>query len=103
MLLEDLDPFLRDFGIDSTITSPAFGSRLVRVLFDEEYDPINFGTGTIAIKDAEGRSLTATAKTASCTDVHHGDSIVIEGKTYKIVGIEPIMDGKFTELVLQKI
>lgn len=92
---ENLDLFLTDFGVVGTLTarlrSPSVAE--VRVLFDEEYTPIEFG--------AEGHSITATTRTDFVQNVHHGDTLAINGKTYKIIGIHPIMDGRFTELVLK--
>jgi hypothetical protein len=105
MLLEDLDPFLIEFGLTATVLFSG-GTRSLRVLFDEENEAVNFGTASIRINDAEGRSLIACAKSSDCVDFHHGNTINITfedttSRTFKIVGIEPIMDGKFTELVLK--
>lgn len=90
MLTENLDLFLSDFGVNATLN----GVTTLRVLFEREYSPIEFG--------AEGHSITATTRTDAVSGVHHGDSLLIEGHTYKVIGIHPIQDGKFTELVLKE-
>lgn len=90
MLQENLDLFLTDFVVEATLN----GTTPLRVFFDEEYSPIEFG--------ATGHSITATTKTDSVQTVHSGDTLIINGKTYKILEIHPIMDGKFTELVLKE-
>lgn len=87
---ENLDIFLTDFGVPATLN----GSVTLRVLFDREFSPIEFG--------AEGHAITATTRTDSLFGVRHGDTLTIAGNTYKVIGIQPIGDGKFTDLVLKE-
>ncbi|MGL5805956.1 MAG: hypothetical protein ACRC11_11015 [Xenococcaceae cyanobacterium] len=89
MKSENLNLFLNDFAVDANING-----ILVKVLFDEEYLPLELG--------AEGRALTATGKTEDLKTIRHGMAISIEGKNYSVVGVHPIMDGKFTELELKE-
>ena len=95
---ENLNLFLNDFAVDAAIngTTPSGGNlpTLVKVLFDEEYLPLELG--------AEGRALTATGKTEDLKAIRHKTTIAIEGKNYSVVGVHPIMDGKFTELELKE-
>lgn len=96
MLLENLDVFfsMDEFAVAAILTSQA-GSAEVKVIFDKEY---------IGMSDfeAEGRRITALCKSADVVEVHHQDLIEIEGTTYAIAGIQPVDDGKITELVLKE-
>jgi hypothetical protein len=88
MIEENLDIFLDDFGVTSTAGNFSF-----RLIFDEEHSPMELG--------AEGRQIIATAKTTDIATFSHGDALIILGTSYRIIGIRPIMDGKFTELDLK--
>lgn len=93
MLSENLDIFLSDFGQPATLISGATSKSLL-VIFDEEY--LGMGLG------AEGRSITATCKTADALHVNHRSLLQVAGKTYKVQSVHPIMDGHFTELLLKE-
>lgn len=94
MLSEDLNVFLdaADFATLATLTSLGISSE-INVIFDYEFSPM------LAI-DAEGRSITAMAKSADVATVRHHDTITINATPYRITGIHPLDDGAFTELEL---
>lgn len=93
-MTEDLDVFLTDFSQAATIVSGGT-NRDIQIIFDLE------GTFLESV-GAEGRSITATAKTSDLNGVRHRDTLITDGKTYQIIGIVPIMDGKFTDLQLKE-
>jgi len=88
-LTENLDAFLDEFAVTFTV-----GGNSFKGIFEVENSPIGFG--------AEGRRITLTAKTADTNDINHGTPLVIGAKTYTVIGLEPIDDGKFTDLVLKE-
>jgi hypothetical protein len=89
-MLENLDAFLQDFGV----TAIDNDSNSFLVLFDQFHSRMDIGM--------EGRSLIATAKSEDVINLNHGSELEIEDNTYKIVGIRPLDDGKFTELDLKE-
>ena len=89
-MLENLDAFLQDFGV----TAIDNNSNSFLVLFDQFHSRMDIGM--------EGRSLIATAKSEDVINLNHGSELEIEDNTYKIVGIRPLDDGKFTELDLKE-
>jgi hypothetical protein len=89
-MIENLDAFLQDFGV----TAIDNDSNSFLVLFDQFHSRMDIGM--------EGRSLIATAKSEDVINLNHGSELEIEDNTYKIVGIRPLDDGKFTELDLKE-
>ena len=65
----------------------------VKVIFDDTFAAMELG--------AEGRSITALGKTSDLSTVSHGDEIAINSLTYRVVGVQPQGDGRFTLLVLK--
>ena len=88
-LTEDLDAFLDEFAVTFTVAGNSF-----KGIFEVENSPIGFGT--------EGRRITLTAKTTDTNGINHGTALVVGAKTYTVIGLEPIDDGKFTDLVLKE-
>lgn len=91
MLSEDLDVFLLDFSQQAILTIGST-SKSISIIFDEEYTGMELG--------AEGRTITATCKTEDIDGINHRSLLILSGKTYKIVAVQPIMDGQFTQLIL---
>jgi|688.fasta_scaffold254211_4 hypothetical protein len=91
-MIENFDAFLQDFGV----TAIDNNSNSFLVLFDQFHSRMDIGM--------EGRSLIATAKSEDVINLNlnHGSELEIEDNTYKIVGIRPLDDGKFTELDLKE-
>jgi hypothetical protein len=89
-MIENFDAFLQDFGV----TAIDNDSNSFLVLFDQFHSRMDIGM--------EGRSLIATAKSKDVINLNHGSELEIEDNTYKIVGIRPLDDGKFTELDLKE-
>lgn len=88
-LTENLDAFLDEFAVTFTVASNSF-----KGIFEVDNSPFGFGI--------EGRRITLTAKTTDTNGINHGTALVVGAKTYTVIGLEPIDDGKFTELVLKE-
>ena len=93
---ENLDVFFSDFAIVAELDSEESALDEIKGILDIEYVPMfdNDGQAT------EGKQITFAIVSAEATDIHHGDGLEIEGQTYEIVGIQPIDDGKITDLIL---
>lgn len=89
-LKENLDLFLEEFATTAVLDD---GSS-IRVIFDNEYDPMAL--------EAEGRQIVACCKTSDTARAHHGSTLSIDKKTYTVVGIQPDMEGAFTDLILKE-
>lgn len=92
MVTDDPDSYLAEFGEAAVVN----GYQCLAI-FDYEYAPL---MGDFA----EGRTITACIKTPdfATSQADHADPVVVRGKTYRIVGIQPIQDGNFTDLVLSE-
>lgn len=90
-LTEDLDQFLTDFATTMTV-----GESQYQCIFNIENNPMGIGS--------EGREITATLKTSDVTtaNIRHNTTVIIEARTYTVIGVQPIDDGKFTDLVLKE-
>lgn len=90
-LSEDLDQFLADFAQTLTV-----GVADYHCIFNIENSLMGIGT--------EGREITATLKTSdiSTANIRHHTPVVIDSKTYTVIGIQPIDDGKFSDLILRE-
>jgi hypothetical protein len=91
-MLSNLEVFLspNEFSAEA-----CFGAFSFQCLFDIDYAPMGDW--------AEGRNITALAKTSDTLSLHHGDRLTIQSLQYEIVGIHPDGDGAFTELVLKEV
>lgn len=92
MIEENLDVFLSDFGVEISVVGATPFSFIG--IFNESSSPMDLG--------AEGRAITVMVKTSDTLTLNHGSELEIGAKTYSIVGIRPINDGKFTELDLKE-
>ena len=88
-LTENLDPFLDEFAVNVMANGNSF-----KGIFEVENSPIGFGV--------EGRRITLTIKTTDTNNINHGTALVVGAKTYTVIGLEPVDDGKFTDLVLKE-
>jgi hypothetical protein len=96
MLVEDLTVFTEgEFATDAVLIRQNLPDLTIKGIFDYEYAPI-LESGT------EGRIITFTVITSIIQPTHHGDRLTIGNKTYQIKGIQPIMDGKITDLELKE-
>lgn len=86
---EDLNVFLNEFAVTVTANGNSF-----KGLFEVENSPIGFGI--------EGRRITLTAKTTDTNGINHGTLLVVGHSSYTVIGLEPIDDGNFTDLVLKE-
>ena len=81
MFTEDLSPFFDtgDFGTSATFTHGA-SSAPVNVIFDASFDD------PLGIAGAFPRAICAAKDVIG---VVHGDTLVVELTTYKVVGVKP--------------
>ena len=92
-MIEDLDIFTNGlFGQLVTID----GLQIVGI-FDENFDV--YGLGNV---NAEGKNITLLVQTSQVVNVAHGSSVTIGTRYFEVVGIQPIDDGKLTNLVLKE-
>ncbi|WP_319419472.1 head-tail joining protein [Pleurocapsa sp. FMAR1] len=95
---EDLSIFIdNEFSTLATVVST--NSSLIELsgILDLNYDPIFNGQGV-----SEGKQITFLVETVSVHDLRSGDRLIIKGKNYLIKGIQPIEDGKLTNLILKE-
>ncbi len=95
MFKEDLNVFVNssELAVDAILIQEPFMTQ-IKVLFDKGYQAFSF--------PAEGRSITARAKTSDLGAIAHGDKLFIDSKTYTVTRIEPVDDGVFTDLILRE-
>lgn len=88
---DDIKVFLNDFAI----TFVANDGVERRGIFEEENSPINFGV--------EGRRISLTTHITNTTNINHGTTILLQstGLQYTVIGLEPIDDGEFVEIILR--
>lgn len=96
---ENLDVFFSDFAIVAELDSSESVLDEIKGILDIEYVPMfdNDGQAT------EGKQITFAIQSTEATDIHHGDGLEIEERTYEIVGIQPFDDGKLTDLILKEL
>lgn len=84
-LRENLDVFLNEFASEACFSDPLIKYSCI---FDNDYSPSN-------IIGVEGRIITALFKEADLQkeQVHHNTICTVDGKPYKVIGIQPQMDG----------
>ena len=84
---EDFNPFFEDFGVNAYIEG-----RQIKGIFENRYiDDLNIA-GVAPVMDCESKHV-ETVKTR--------DVAVIDGTTYRVVGIQPDGTG-ITTLILEK-
>lgn len=82
MFTEDLTAFFDTVnGFAETVTYN--GSSELAGIFDNAYVKVDLGTGV------ESRHPAVVMRAADVPDVAHGDTIVRDGTTYHVIGVEP--------------
>lgn len=90
MVQDELEPYLLEFGEPAIV-----GSRSVVGIFDDDYAPALEGF-------AEGRNIVLTTKHDEVTGVRQGENVTIRNSNYVVIGVQPIQDGRFTDLILKE-
>ena len=67
-------------------------------IFDEEYAQA-FGMNTF---NSEGRAISFQTQTSEIAAVKHGSRVELNNKVYEVVQIQPVDDGKLTDLILKE-
>jgi hypothetical protein len=89
---ENLDVYFIGFGENAVING-----QDVQVIFSDYHEPMLTGT-------AEGRRITATAKTYVVENVPMDTLTTVRGKDYSIRERELVLpDGAFTKLILEEV
>jgi len=82
------------YGDFSTVAT--IGNNPVKCIFNAPYKAVNMATGQLETTAPEAHCLAADVAA-----VKHKDTVIINGVTYKIKGIEPDGNG-ITVLILSK-
>ncbi|MFZ9738677.1 MAG: hypothetical protein ACO3EZ_11775 [Prochlorotrichaceae cyanobacterium] len=64
---------------------------IVRGIFDEEFQPI---------LEAEGRAITFTVSRETSRLSRHGTRLELGDRQFEVIGIQPIDDGQYADLIL---
>lgn len=91
MLLSEPDCFLNGIFDQEFLVYSDRRVVSVRGIFDEEFDQIS---------DAEGRRITITVDRSDSRNLRHGDEVSRDNALWSLVGIEPIDDGQYADLLL---
>ena len=67
-------------------------------IFDEEYAQA-FGINQF---NSEGRAFSFQTQTSEVKNVNHGSQVELNNKVYEVIKIQPIDDGKLTDLILKE-
>ena len=96
---KELDVFISsdDFGVTAKYTPTGSVARMIKGIFDSEYLEVAAG-GEVGFAISQPRFLTKTSNVSTAQD---GDTIVINGSTYKVRVVQPDGTG-MTNLVLEK-
>ena len=96
--IEDLTIFTEGEFSDIAVvmSNTALYNELPGIL-DSSYDPMfdNYST-------SEGKRITFMVETQNAEGIRNGDRLSIKGKNYLITGIQPIFEGKLTNLILKE-
>ncbi|OGQ60744.1 MAG: hypothetical protein A3J24_06440 [Deltaproteobacteria bacterium RIFCSPLOWO2_02_FULL_53_8] len=71
------------FGEAAVLTDET-GSSNIKVVFDERFESVGFDIGEVA-----SRYSAAKVKTVDVAHAKHDDTLVVDGVTYTIIGIQP--------------
>jgi hypothetical protein len=95
---DDLDLFFDDetHAVSCTYTPQGGSASTFNVIFNNEYYAID--GGEVGVESTEP---TVTTKTSNISGASHGDTMVIDSVTYKIINIRPDNTG-MTEIGLEK-
>ncbi len=92
----DRASFLADFGVDAKFQSIGAGSKTIRVIFDNEYVPVDTGA-SVSFAMQQPKAL---AVSADVDGVAEGDSITI-GRDRYIIRVVMADGTGMTELMLE--
>jgi hypothetical protein len=112
MLGDDLDLFFNpnEFAQLAVAVLQA-GQQSIRremwVIFDEYFDPTYMRpmfdyTYERAGAKAESRSISVLCKSQDAEGMHHRDRVEVNGRSYEVMGISPVQDGRVTLLQLKE-
>lgn len=90
MFTEDLTPFFStdDFAVDAVWTPAAGGGPFtIQVIFDHAYREFSLGEAGQAGREPE--CLAIDAQIAQGSGMKRGDSLLVNGTTYKVDTVEP--------------
>lgn len=93
---EDLIPMLDGFSEASATVAVTFGAITVTGLYDRVALQVFDGDMPTVIPDGESVHIVA----GSLTDLAPGDSITVDGVSYKVLRILPYGDGAMERLAL---
>ena len=98
--LEDITIFTNGEFSDIAVVSrgdEAIAPTELSGILDSSYDPMfdNYST-------SEGKRITFMVETQNAEGIRNGDRLSIKNKNYLVAGIEPIEDGKLTNLILSE-
>ena len=66
----------------------------VRGIFDEEFQPI---------LEAEGRAISFTVSRVTSRLAQHGTRVEVGDRQFEVIGIQPIDDGYYADLILMEL
>jgi hypothetical protein len=87
---------LSDFGVDCTYTPEGGSPIVIKCILLNDYYSVE--TGTVAV---EVNQPMAVIRTADAPSIAHGDTMVIDAKTHKVVNIRPDGTG-ISEIQLEE-
>ena len=94
---ENLDIFFKgEFAVTAELFSEDSPLNEINGIVDNQYVPM------LDDPVAEGRKISFLVASRDLEDVHHGDELIIEEKSYELIGIQPQDDGKITYLILKE-
>lgn len=76
---------------DRTVTLDYFAAQGI---FDEEFDQII---------ESEGRAITLTVSRGVADLLSHGSRAEVDDRQFEVIGIQPIDDGQYVDLILMEL
>ena len=99
-MFEDLDVFThQEFSTIAQVDSATAVLIELSGIFDENYQDMFSGFGN---QGSEGRNFCFKVQTSFTDGLKRGDRLTINGKTYQIVSLQPMHDGKLTNIILKQ-
>lgn len=94
MIDENLDIFTT--GIFATVAT--IDGVKISGIFDENYEPM-FDSNL----PSEGKKVTFQVQSSQIVDVEHGSEVELNNRAFEVAGIQPVDDGKMTNLILKEV
>lgn len=95
---EDLTIFTEgEFSDRAIVISDAALYSEISGIFDSSFDPL-----FDSYSESAGKRIIFMVENEKTKGIRHGDRLTIKAINYLIVGVEPIDDGKLTNLVLKE-